>query len=163
MSTLIPWEPLNDMMSLRDAMDRLFEDSFVRPRLGELVTRGMSSDMAIDMYETKDEVVVRSALPGVKPEDVDVTITGDTLSIKGETKEESDDKSGSYLRKERRYGAFSRSVTLPTGLQADKAEASFENGVLTLKIPKSEEVKPKSIKINARNTGKTIESSNAKK
>jgi HSP20 family protein len=154
MSSLIPFEPFNEMMSLRDAMDRLFEDSFVRPRFGELIPRVGFGEMAIDMYETKDDVVVKTALPGVKPEDVDVTITGDVLSIKGETKEEKETQGDNqnYLRRERRYGAFSRSITLPSGLQVDKAQASFENGVLTLRVPKSEQAKPKSIKIQAKSS-----------
>ncbi len=150
MSSLVPWEPFNDMMTLRDAMNRLFEDSFVRPRAGDLLLRGGTGDLAIDMYETKDDVIVKTALPGVKPDDVQVSITGDTLTIHGEMKEEGENKEGNYIRKERRYGAFSRAVTLPAGLQAEKAEASFENGMLTLKIPKSEQVKPRTIKIKAK-------------
>lgn len=149
MSSMVPWEPFRDMMTLRDAMDRLFEDSFVRPRSGWLMPMG-GADLALDMYETKDDVVVKTALPGVKPDEVDISLTGDTLTIRGETKEEKEANKENYLRKERRYGAFERSVTLPSGLQTDKAEASFDNGMLTLKIPKSEQVKPKSIKVKAK-------------
>ncbi len=149
MSSMMRWDPTNEMISLRDMMDRLFEDAFVRPR-GGMAMPLSAADLALDVYETKDDVVVKAALPGVKPEDVDITITGDQLSIRGETKEETDNKDHDYLRRERRYGTFTRSVTLPTGLQADKAQATFDNGVLTLKIPKSEQVKPKSIKIQAK-------------
>jgi len=95
-------------------------------------------------------VVVKVAIPGVKPEDIDITVTGDTLSIKGEAKEETEVKRENYIRQERRYGAFSRSVTLPSGVETEKAEASFENGILTLNIPKAEEVKPKVIKVKSR-------------
>jgi HSP20 family protein len=130
-------------------MDRVFEDSFIRPRGGWLAPMG-AANLAIDMYETKDEVVVKAALPGIKPEEVEVSITGNTLTINGESKEEHEVKEQDYIRKERRYGSFSRSVTLPSGLKADKAEATFENGVLTLKVPKSEEVKPKTIKVKAK-------------
>ena len=148
MSSLIRWDPGNDTISLRDMMDRLFEDSFVRARPGSLMAH--AADLAVDMYETKDDVVVKATLPGVKPEDVDLTITGDTLTLRGETKEEKETKEENYFRRERHFGSFSRSIQLPAGLQTDKAEASFENGVLTLKLPKSDQVKPKSIKIKAK-------------
>jgi HSP20 family protein len=149
MSSLIRWQPFGGSVSLRDAMDRLFEDSFVQPRWSWVVPMTAAS-LAIDMYETKDDVVVKAALPGIKPEQVEVTITGNTLTISGESKEESEVKERDYIRKEHRYGSFARSVTLPSGLKADKAEATFENGVLTLKVPKAEEVKPKSIKIKSK-------------
>jgi HSP20 family protein len=140
---------MRDFVSLRDAMDRLFEDSFVTPQRGWLAPL-RAADLAMDLYETNDEVVVKAALPGVKPEEVDITITGNTLTIRGESKQENEVKEENYIRRERRYGSFSRSVTLPGGLKSDKAEATFENGVLTLKVPKSEEIKPKSIKVKAK-------------
>ena len=146
MSSLIRWEPLRDFVSLRDAMDRLFEDSFVTPQRGWLAPL-RAADLAMDLYETNDEVVVKATLPGVKPEEVDITITGNTLTIRGESKQENEIKEENYIRRERRSGSFSRSVTLPGGLKSDKAEATFEDGVLTLKVPKSEEIKPKSIKV----------------
>ncbi|MFQ6014070.1 MAG: Hsp20/alpha crystallin family protein [Anaerolineae bacterium] len=140
------WDPFRDLVSLREAMDRLFEESFVRPRRAWL-TPLREGELAIDMYETEDDVVVKTAVPGVSPDDIDISIVGDTLSIKGETKTEEEVKEGSYLRRERHYGAFSRTVSLPAGIKADKAEASYENGILTLTIPKAEEVKPKTIKV----------------
>ena len=140
------WEPFREMMTLRQAMDRLFEDSFVRPSLGWIAPPGAAS-LAVDMFETKDHVAVQVALPGVKPEQVEVSITGDTLTIQGESKDESEVKEENYLRKEQRYGSFCRSLTLPRGLKADKAEATFENGVLKLRIPKAEETKPRTIKV----------------
>ena len=149
MSSLIRWQPFDERVSLRDAMDRVFEDSFIRPRWGWIAPTG-AAGLALDMYETKDEVVVKAALPGIKPEEVEVSITGYALTIKGESKEENEVKEKDYIRKERRYGSFARSVTLPSGLKTDKAEATFEDGVLTLKIPKSEEVKPKTIKVKAK-------------
>ncbi|MBC7262983.1 MAG: Hsp20/alpha crystallin family protein [Chloroflexi bacterium] len=149
MSSLIRWEPFSELMSLREAMDRLFEESFVRPRADWLQPL-WGGTLAVDMYETKDEVVVSTAVPGVKPEDIDITITGDTLTIRGETKMEEKVEKENYIRQERRYGAFSRSLTLPAGVVADKAQAHFENGVLTLRIPKAEEAKPKTIKVQAK-------------
>lgn len=148
--SIVRWEPFSDLMSLREAMDRLFEESVVRPGNRLLAPYG-PGEMAIDMYESDDDLVVTAALPGVKPEDVDITITGDTLSIKGETKSETKVEKGSYLRQERRYGAFSRTLVLPVSVQTDKAEAKFKDGVLTLSIPKAEESKPKIVKIKAEN------------
>ncbi|MFO7995682.1 MAG: Hsp20/alpha crystallin family protein [Dehalococcoidia bacterium] len=140
------WHPLTDLMSLRQAMDRLFEDSFVRPSraLGAI---GEVAAPALDIYQTPNEVVVKAALPGLKPEDVNIDITGDTLTIKGESKAEQEIKREDYLYQERRYGAFSRSVVLPSGLNSDKAEATMGDGVLTLTIPKAEDLKPKAISV----------------
>ena len=128
--SMMRWQPFPELMSLRQAMDKLFEDSFVTPsRL--LSTFGPSIATPIDMYHTANDVVVKAALPGVKPEEVDITITGDTLTIKGETKAEEEVKREDYLHQEHRYGAFSRLVTIPSGLDTDKAEANFDNGILT--------------------------------
>ena len=149
MRDIVRWDPWGDLISLRDAMDRLFEESFVRPPRSWLLPlegRGVP----LDMYETDEDVVVKAAVPGLKPEDIDVTITGDTLTIKGEAKEEKEERRTDYIRQERRYGAFSRSVSLPAGLQTDKAKASFENGILTLSIPKAGEIKPKVIKVKTK-------------
>ena len=143
------WQPLSELMSLRQAMDRLFEDSFVRPPRG-LVTLGEIAAPALDVYQTSNEVVVKAALPGLKPEDVNIDITSETLTIRGESKAEQEIKKEDYLYKERRYGSFSRSVVLPSGLKTDKAEATMENGILTLMIPKLEEVKPKKISVKAK-------------
>ena len=148
MASLIKWQPMSDMMSLRDAMDRLFEDSFVTRR--GFPARWFGDTLAIDVLETNDSLVIKSSLPGVKPEDIDITVTGEVLTIKGETRSEDKVEDANYLRQERRYGAFLRSVQLPGNLRSDKAEASFENGVLTLTIPKADEAKPKTIKVQAK-------------
>jgi len=149
MANLVRWEPFRDLISLREAMDRLFEESFIRPRAGWPAPLGTGA-LAVDMYETDQDVVIKSSVPGVKPEDIDITITGDTLTIKGETKTEEKVERANYIRQERRYGAFSRSLTLPTSIVAEKAKAEFENGVLILSLPKAEEVKPKTIKVKAK-------------
>jgi HSP20 family protein len=93
--------------------------------------------------------VVKTAIPGVSADDIEVSITGATLTVKAETKDEQEIKRENYLRRERRYGSLCRSVTLPGGLQTDKAEADYTNGILTLTFPKAEEVKPKAIKVKA--------------
>jgi HSP20 family protein len=146
MSSLVRWEPFRDLISLREAMDRLFEDSFVQPRGGRLAPAGMET-LAVDMYETDDAIVVKSAIPGIKPENIDVSITGDVLTIRGETKAEEEVKEENYIRRERRYGAFCRSLAIPQSVVADEAQAEFEDGLLTLTLPKAEEVKPKAIKV----------------
>lgn len=149
MANLVRWDPVRDMMSLREAMDRLFEESFVHPR-GMLAPVEGAARLALDVFESDDDVTVRASIPGVNPDDIDISVTGDVLTIKGETSEEREEKKGNYHLRERRYGAFQRSVNLPAPVNTDKAVAEFKNGVLTLTLPKVEEVKPKSIKIRAR-------------
>ena len=145
---IVRWEPFREMTNLREAMDRLLEDSFIRapslwPRLG-------GQYLPIDMHQTANDLIVRASLPGFKPEEVDVAITGDTLTIKGEHNEENEVKDENYFCKERHYGAFSRSVPVPVKVKSEKTEAVFEDGVLTLTLPKAEEVKPKQIKVKAK-------------
>ena len=148
MTNLTVGEP-SGLMSLRDAINRVFEESFLRPDLfgGQQIT---GASAPLDVYETEDGIVLKAAVPGVKPEDIEVTITGDVLTIKGEYKEESDSKRKNYLRQERRYGAFCRQLSLPAGLDMSKVSADFEHGVLTLQLPKAEEVKPKSVKVSVK-------------
>ncbi len=146
--SLVRYQPFTRMASLRQAMDRLFDDRYFAPY--RLFTLGTDKITPIDMYHTDKEVVVKASLPGVKPEEVDISITGDCLTIEGESKAEEKVEREGYLYQEHRHGAFSRSVALPSDLQTDKAEASFENGILTLTIPKSEEAKPKQIKVKAK-------------
>jgi HSP20 family protein len=143
------WHPFTELMSLRQAMDRLFEDSFVRPSR-VLSTLGEAGTPTLDIYQTPNEVVVKATLPGLKTEDVSIDVTGETLTIKGESKAQQEIKKEDYLYQERRYGTFSRSVVLPSGLKTDKTEATMEDGVLTLTIPKAEEVKPKKISVKAK-------------
>lgn len=146
---VIRWEPFGGLISLRQAMDRLFEESFVRPsHVWGLF--GGGAQPPIDMYQTPHEAVVKASLPGVKPEDVEVTITDGTLTIKGETTVTEEVKREDYLYQEHRYGGFARSIALPRTLQSEKAEATFENGVLTLTIPKAEEAKPKTIEVKTK-------------
>ena len=104
--------------------------------------------LPIDLHETPDDFLISASVPGVKPEDLDITVTGDTLQIKGQTKAGSETKEANYLRKERHYGSFYRRLALPNEVQSGQAEATFEHGVLTLKLPKAEAVKPKRIKVN---------------
>lgn len=153
MNKIVRWQPVNDLVSLRDAMDRLFEDSWVSS--GGLAAPSNWTEPTLDIYETPNDVVVKAVVPGVKPEDVEITLTGSRLSIQGETKEETEDKNKNYIRRESRYGSFSRTFELPTGIQTDKADAKFDNGILTITLPKAEEVKPKSIKVKPAQNGQT--------
>lgn len=146
MSNLIRWEPAREMMTLREAMDRLFDDAFTRP----LSLREGWSVPAIDMYQTDDEIVVKAALPGVKADEVQINITGELLTLKGEIKQEEDKKEKAWHIHEQRYGSFERSVVLPTEVVADKAKAEFENGILTVTLPKADEVKPRTITVKAK-------------
>ncbi len=130
-------------------MDRLFENSFIRPSRFLPTTGGIAAP-ALDVYQTPNEMVVKAALPGMKPENIDIDIAGDTLTIKGETRAEQEIKKEDYLYQEKRYGTFSRSVVLPGGLQTDKSGATMEDGVLTLTISKAEEAIPKLVKFKAK-------------
>ena len=150
MSNLTRWEPAREMMTLREAMDRLFDDAFTRPF--SLMKEGGSnwSSLAIDMFQTNDDVVVKAALPGIKPDEVQINVNGDVLTIRGEVKQEEESKEKSWHLREHRWGAFERSVRLPTGVVADKAKADFENGILTITLPKSEEMKPRTITVKTK-------------
>lgn len=147
MSNLIRWEPAREMMTLREAMDRLFDDAFTRPL--SIAGNGWAVP-AVDMYQTDNEVVVKAALPGMKADDVQLNVTGEVLTIKGEIKQKDEMKEKAYHLREQRWGSFERSVILPTDVVADKAKADFENGILTITLPKAEEAKPKSISIKAK-------------
>lgn len=134
-------------MSLRQAMNRLFEESFVWPR-SWLTSIHESSSFPLDVRMTADALVVEAQLPGVRSEDVEITIKNDNLTISGKFKSEQTSGEGDYLVQEIRRGAFSRSIALPKGLKFDQATATFENGLLRLRIPKEEqEVKPLQIPI----------------
>jgi HSP20 family protein len=135
------------MMTLREAMDRLFDDAFTRPI--SLRDGGWSAP-AIDMFQTADEVVVKATLPGFSANDVQINVTGDLLTIRGELKQEAENKDRSWHIREHRWGSFERSVTLPTAVVADRASADFSNGILTISLPKAEEVKPKTITVKAK-------------
>ena len=143
--TLMRPRPFLDTPSLREAMDRLFERSFVSP--GEWLTLARFEQPAIDVVSKPDAFVVKAALPGVKPEDIETTVTGDTLTIHGKYQEEEKREEEGYLYRELSRGEFRRSIGLPTGIKSEAAEATFKDGILTLSIPKVEPVKPREIKV----------------
>ena len=147
MADITRWDPFGEMVSLQRTMDRLFDDA----RPWRIFSGGNGSDayFPVDLYETGDEVVVKASLPGVKPEDIDVSVVGNILTLKGESKEEHEEQAQNYYRRERRSGTFVRQLQLPSEVDSDKANATFEHGVLRLSLPKAESMKPKQIKVNA--------------
>lgn len=148
MTLLTRYNPAGEMLSLKQAMDRLFEDSFVNPT-GWMTVAGGRWTPAVDVWETPDDIVVSAALPGIAPDDVEITLTGQTLTLKGEITADDQVSGDQYLVRERRYGAFHRQLTLPVRVDGDNVEATFENGVVRLRIPKAPEVKPRQIEIKA--------------
>ncbi len=145
MSNLIRWEPFRDMITLREAMDHLFDEAFTRP-VGATSLTGP----AVDMYQTDTELVVKAALPGLKADDVQISITGDVLTLRGEMRQKEEVKNATYHIREQRWGAFERSVLLPTEVESDKAKADFAEGVLTISLPKAEKARPKTITVKAK-------------
>lgn len=142
--------PFGEMLSLRQAMDRLFEDSFVRSPAGPA---GAESPLAIDVYSNSDELVIEAAMPGVRQEDLEISLLGETLTISASNRQEQERDEEGYAYREIRRGTFSRTVSLPSGLNPDGAKASFENGLLRLTIPKAEESRPRQIRITPSNNG----------
>jgi len=141
------WDPFQEIFSLRRAVDRILDEAFSRP---SLFFAGTVDWPAVDIYETKDEVVVKAAVPGIRPEDIEVTVSGNTVTLRGEVREEQEAREGSWIRQERRLGAFTRSFVLPVEVVADRATAEYEHGVLTLRLPKAEAVKARTIKVKVR-------------
>lgn len=178
------WSPFRDMLSLRDAMDRLMQSSFVRP--SGLLGGGTMAHMPLDVVERDNDYQIEAAMPGVHPDDVQITVQNDTLTIRGqvsrtETIPQPQGQQGqqaqqgqrqqgqgqgqgqgggqpNYLTRERYYGTYFRQVTLPTPVNSDKAQARFENGILYLTLPKAEEAKPKQIRISQSQQGQQIPS-----
>src|SRR5260370_4339078 len=135
------WDPLREMMTLREAMDRLFQESVVRPTGSFLA--GARGATPVDIAERDNSFVVQAAMPGIAPEDIQVTVKGNTLTIRGEHKDEEERSDQYWLVRERRGQSFYRSVTLPTAVNADKDEAKYENSWLHLDMPKRHDARPK--------------------
>ena len=146
MADLVRWEPFREIMDLRRDWDRLFDDKFFRPMWSE---NGWHAPL-VDLWQTADEVHVKADLPGVKPENVDIQVSGDTLTIKANVEEEEERRDATYHMREHRHRSYARSMMLPVPVMADKAKAEVTNGILHLTLPKAEEAKPKVIKVKAK-------------
>ena len=147
--TLARFSPMSDIVSLRDAMDRLFEESFIRPTTWTGLAAGHVA-VPVDLWETKDAYQLRADVPGVSPDQLEINATSDSISISGEVKSQTEVTEDGVLRQERRVGKFQRAFTLPMAIDPTKVEATFQNGVLQLTLPKAENVKPRTIKVNAK-------------
>lgn len=146
MNELMEWKPFREVSRLRREMDRLWDD-FFGP--GRRALRPLEAEWApaVDVSETADKVVVKAELPGIDAKDIDISLSGDILTIKGEKKSEREEKKENYHLVERSYGSFSRSLRLPAAVDADKIEAGYKQGILTVTCPKKEEIKPKAIEV----------------
>lgn len=140
---LSPWRPFRELTTLRDEMDRTWERFFkegMEPFRGEWVP-------SLDVSETKSDIVVKAEVPGMDPKDIDISLAGDLLTIKGEKKQEREEKDENYHRVERSYGAFTRSIRLPQEVKGDEIKAKYKNGILQVTMPKSGAAKKKVVKI----------------
>jgi HSP20 family protein len=144
---LTRWDPFQEMLNLRQTVDRLFDNVSTDHEWAQPPMWGL----AVDVVENKDDFIIKASVPGINPENLDVSYSDDTLTIKGEIKSDNEVKENHYHLRERRYGSFSRSISLPSKIKGDAIEASFQNGVLSLRLPKVEEVKPKRIPIKVSN------------
>jgi HSP20 family protein len=146
---LMEWRPFREVSRLRREMDRLW-DEFFGPGRRLLRPVEMEWVPAVDVAEDADKVTIKAEVPGLEAKDIDISLTGDILTLKGEKKSEREEKKENYHLVERSYGSFSRSLKLPAAVDADKIEASYKQGVLTITCPKKEKVKPKTIEIKAK-------------
>lgn len=144
MFEITPWRPLRELSNLRREMEDLWGDL-----VGEREFLPMRGEWmpALDVSETKDSLIVKAEVPGMEPKDIDISLSGDLLTIKGEKKQKTEEKKESFHRIETRYGAFSRTIRVPVSVNSDKIEASYDKGVLKIVLPKKEEIKAKQIEI----------------
>jgi HSP20 family protein len=138
--------PFIDVVGMREAFDRLFDERWFRPLWTTNGDREISP--ALDVYTTDEAVMAKAALPGVKPEDVEITIADDLVTISGTFKSETESTEAGYTHKELNRGAFRRSFAAPAAIKADEAKAAFKDGVLTITIPRAEEAKPRHVKVD---------------
>lgn len=143
---LTTWPSFGRLSDLRDEIDRLFESPLSELTRTSQLLSGWTP--ALDVYEDKDNFVVKAELPGLKKEDIEVSLHDGSLSISGERKTESKHEEGEVYRAERFFGRFQRTVTVPTAVAADKVKAAYNDGVLTITLPKTEEAKPKKIDVS---------------
>jgi HSP20 family protein len=141
--SILRWDPFDDVSTLRRSMERLFDDMYTR----HPTTTAMVWEPAVEMYETDNDVVVKASLPNIDPKSVDITVTNDAITLKGATKVEEEQKGRNFYRRELRYGTFARTLPLTTEVKSAEAKATYKDGILEVRIPKSERVKPTSVKV----------------
>ena len=156
---LVRWQPAREITSIQSEMNRLFNTFFDTPTGGNGGTTARRWIPAMDLVETDDHFVLKADLPGLSEDDVHIDVEDNILTVSGERKAEHEDKREGYVRVERSYGAFRRSLTLPEGVEPEAVSASFENGVLEIRIPKPEQRKPRKISIGVSSAQDTIEAS----
>jgi HSP20 family protein len=160
MTILTRWDPFRELTTLQDRMNRLFRDSFAPGGEESLTTTSFAPP--VDVYEDEHNVTLKIEVPGIEEKDIDVRIENNTLTVHGERKFEKEEKEENYRRVERQYGSFTRSFTLPNTVDADKASANYDKGVLKITLTKKAEAKPKQIKVNV-GSEKTLEAKGAGK
>jgi HSP20 family protein len=143
---IVRWDPFRDQITLRESMNRLFEETF-GPIMEKSEKKGGSWNPSVDIYETHDEMILAAEIPGLDEKDIAIQIEDNTLSIKGERQFAKETKEENYRRIERSYGSFCRSFSLPGHIDQEKIKADHENGVLKITMPKKKELKPKTVKI----------------
>ncbi len=147
--TLVRWDPFREFTQLQDRLNRVFTDAYGRPGSDEGLMTSGAWVPPVDIYQNGDqELVLKAELPDMNREDIDITVDNGTLTIRGEKKLSSEVTEEQFHRIERRYGAFSRSFSLPQTVDATKVSAEYKNGVLTVRLPVREEAKPRSIKVD---------------
>ncbi len=146
--SIIRWEPFHDLVSTQDRFNQLFNHTIARALGDQQEVSPRAWVPPVDIYETGDSLVLKAELPGINPDEVEIRVEDNTLYLKGERKFEKEVKEENLHRVERSYGTFTRSFALPNTIDADKVKAEYENGILTLTMPKREEAKPRTIKIN---------------
>ncbi len=151
MNAITLWRPRRELLSLGEPLDRFFDDWFVGPR-SLWAMPALSSVFPVDVYREDGNLVIKAEVPGVTSEELDISVKDNVLTISGETRAEEEVKEENYVRRERRYGSFSRSLALPVEAEGDKAEAAFEDGVLTVTIPLAEEPQPEAVKIEVKSS-----------
>ena len=142
---LTRWDPYREMMMIRNRRNRHLNRELA---LDPATVKSIKWGIALDVAESDDEFLVKASLPGINPDDLEITYSDNLLTIKGEVKEDTELDETRYHLRERRYGTFTRSIKLPSGIESDKIEAKYDDGVLKLRLPKAEEIKPKRITIN---------------
>ncbi len=144
MFEITPWKPVSELSNLKKEMDKLWAEFFGE---GKILPGGEGWAPAVDVSETKDAVMVKAEIPGMDPKDIDVSLSGDNLIIKGEKKEEKEEKDENFYRIETKRGSFQRAIRIPVPVDKDKIEARYEKGILKIRLPKTEETKPKQIEV----------------